>query len=212
MMISRSISQSVRFAVGACQGFTIRCCLSASISCVLSFMLRQPKKIVRIANGSPMIAMIATRSPINHVTGVFKLSILASTYDFIRVSDAPISLLTSSLTIKRIWLRSALVNSPRAGSAIAEKSIERASIVFMGCSSVSPFIPLQRWEGGRHALRQALQCHPKLDTHIISDSGVKRQVVFDSRRPYRERHDLKTYVQLKIPATTTRTVAIQNII
>ena len=43
-----------------------------------------------------MIAMIATRSPINHVTGVFKLSILASTYDFIRVSDAPISLLTSS--------------------------------------------------------------------------------------------------------------------
>ena len=33
-------------------------------------MLRQPKKIVRIANGSPMIAMIATRIPINHVTGV----------------------------------------------------------------------------------------------------------------------------------------------
>ena len=69
-----------------------------------------------------MIAMIATRSPINHVTGVFKLSILASTYDFIRVSDAPISLLTSSLTIKRIWYEGLRWSTHRrAGSAIAAK-------------------------------------------------------------------------------------------
>ena len=149
-MISRSISQSVRFAVGACQGFTIRCCLSASISCVLSFMLRQPKKIVRIANGSPMTAMIATRSPINHVTGVFKLSIFASTYDFIRVSDAPISLLTSSLTIKRILFEVRVGQlMPSVGQARSQKRVLRGRVSFSWGVPVS--VHLSPCKGGRVA-------------------------------------------------------------
>ena len=172
---------------------------------------------------SPYVTFVAcetcfstpVKRPSNRATSSFSVPISAfmeAMSALIGASSLVSSLVTSSLTIKRILSRSASVSSPSAGSAIAEKSIKRTSMVFMGCSSVSPFIPLQRWEGGRHALRQALQCHPKLDTHIIQHSGVKRQVVFDSRRPYRERHDLKTYVQLKIPAPTTRTVAIQSII
>ena len=50
-------------------------------------------------------------------------------------------------------------------------------------------------------------------TRILYNIRGKRASRFlIQREPYRERHDLKTYVQLKIPATTTRTVAIQNII
>ena len=89
-----------------------------------------------------MIAMIATKLPINHAIGVFRLSTFASTYNFIRVSDALILLLTSSLTIKRILSRSASVNSAKVGNhAIVEKSIERTRIVFMGCSSASLIYP-----------------------------------------------------------------------
>ena len=176
MMISRSISQSVRFAVGACQGFTIRCCLSASISCVLSFMLRQPKKIVRIANGSPMTAMIATRSPINHVTGVFKLSIFASTYDFIRVSDAPISLLTSSLTIKRILFEVRVCEFSRVPVARSQKRVSRGRAWFSWGVPVSSLIYPPAKVGGwqKHACAvQALQCHPKLVHAYYSRFGVK---------------------------------------
>ena len=140
------------------QGFTVPCCLSRSISrvstsicfsCALSFMLRQPKKSVRIANGSPMIAIIATRIPINHAIGVFTPSIFASTYDFIRVSELSISLfvcsfrlLSDALTINRILSRSASVNSAKVGNhAMAEKSIERTRIGFHGYSSASLMSP-----------------------------------------------------------------------
>ena len=122
------------------QGLTVRCCLSASISrvrtpicfsCVLSFMLRQPKKIVRIANGRPMIAIIATSRPIHPAIGVFKLSTLMSIYSFIRVSELVTSFFTSSLTIKRILLMSASVNSAIPGSAIAQNSTKKSN-TFLG--------------------------------------------------------------------------------
>ena len=69
------------------------------------------------------------KRPSNRATLVFRPSI------------SVFSGLISSLTIKRIWLRSASVSSPSAGSAITEKSTENTSIVFMGCSSASLIYP-----------------------------------------------------------------------
>ena len=123
------------------------------------------------------------------------------------------SLVTSSLTIKRILSRSASVNSPSAGSAIAEKSIKRASIVFMGCSSSSLIYPPAKVGGWQTCLAASFAVPPKTGhSYYTTFWGKKASRFLIQREPYRERHDLKTYVQLKIPATTTRTVAIQSII
>lgn len=122
---------------------------------VLSFSL---KKIVRIANGSPMTAIIATRIPMSHVIGVFKPSTLVSTYVFIRSSEAVISLLTSSLTIKRILSRSASESAPIAGMAIAQKSIEKSKIVFMECSSSSFISPPAMVEGWQKRKKDSAHC------------------------------------------------------
>ena len=81
----------------------------------------------------------------SHVIGVFKPSTLVSTYVLIRSSEAVISFLTSSLTIKRILSRSASVNSLKAGNEMTQNKIERSKIVFMGNLHVITHLTLARW-------------------------------------------------------------------
>ena len=81
----------------------------------------------------------------SHVIGVFKPSTLVSTYVLIRFSEAVISLLTSSLTIKRILSRSASVNSLKVGNEMTQNRIERNKIVLMGNFHVITHLTLARW-------------------------------------------------------------------
>ena len=126
-----------------------RCSFSAMNACIcLSFArslkARHAKSSVIMSKGIPIKTFIwllmAPISLLFVLIWLFTLSSFKLMYSFMRVSDAVFSFLTSSLirafaslTITRILSRSASVNSPRAGKAIAEKSIERTRMFFREC-------------------------------------------------------------------------------
>ena len=151
-------------------------------------MLRQPIMIVKTAEGMPISAITATRIPISHATGVFRLSTCCVMCSFIRVSEAWIfasnrlsEASIASLTIKRIWLRSASVNSPRAGKATTEKRIESASIVFMGCSSASLIYPPAMVGGWQKRKKDSVHC----SAPQIRKANLKQVAFLTRRKTYR---------------------------
>ena len=134
---------------GRGQGLTI-CCFSVSISFVSSSIFRSRSRLplsrkVKIACGITTARTIRAISPtMRVVTSESLLSILSFfmlIYSFIRSSEAWIFVSIFSMS----WT----VNSPRAGKAIAEKSIVRTSIVFMGCFQCQ--FDLSPCKGGRVA-------------------------------------------------------------
>ena len=105
----------------------------------------------KIAKGIPMQAMMMLfcRSKFFSILSNLSsmLSFLVFIYSFIRFSDALISLLTSSLTIKRILSRSASVSAPSEGNTIVQEqnNIEKSSIVFIGDFHAITQLTLTRW-------------------------------------------------------------------
>ena len=145
-----------------------------------------------------MSAITATRIPISQATGVFKLSTCCVICSFIRSSDAWIfasnrfsDAAISSLTIKRIWLRSASVNSPRAGQSDHRKEYREGEYRFHGVFQCQSIYPPAKVGGWQTCLAASFAVPPKTGHSYYTTFGGKKASRFLIRRePYRERHDL----------------------